>query len=84
MTEFAIVNVTWDGLNGDLPDLVSFQATNQQVINWVTEAVRSGSVNGIPAYANADFSSFHVDRFEATDNRATGLFQVRPKTPFGS
>ena len=77
------VNVTWAGQNGDLPDTVSSDSTDGDVRQWVTEAVRTGHVPGIPADAAADFRDFVVDRFAATDQRPFNLIQVRPKTPFG-
>ncbi len=79
----ARVNVTWGGQNGDLPDTVSNDATDGDVRQWVTEAVRHGSVPGIPQDANADFRDFVVDRFAATEQRPYNLIQIRPKTPFG-
>lgn len=79
----ARVNVTWSGLNGDLPDPVLFQSTDAEIKAWVTEAVSSGSIPGIPADQNCDFSDFVVDRFSANETRPYNLIQVRPKTPFG-
>lgn len=79
----ARVNVTHSGSNGDLQDAVRFQSTDADVKAWVTEAVRTGSVPGIPADPNADFTDFVVDRFAPTEARPTNLIQLRPKTPFG-
>ena len=79
----AMVNVTWNGQNGDLPDPVSYDSTDGDVLQMVTEAVRSGSIPGIPADTSADFTDFVVDRFEATEARPNRLISVRPKTPFG-
>jgi len=79
----ARVNVTFSGANGDLPDPVMFQATDGDIRAWVTEAVRTGGVPGIPAAPNADFSDFVIDRFTATEARPWNLLAVRPKTPFG-
>lgn len=79
----ARVNITYGGKNGDLPDPVFFQSTDDDVKNWITEAVRAGSVPGIDATPNADFSDFVVDRFAATEARPYHLIAVRPKTPFG-
>jgi hypothetical protein len=79
----ARVNITYGGKNGDLPDPVFFQSTDGDVKNWVTEAVRNGSVPGLDAAANADFGDYVVDRFAATEARPYALIQVRPKTPFG-
>lgn len=79
----ARVNVTWAGQNGDLPDPVAFDATNHEILNWVTEAVRSGGVPGIRAAPGASFRDFVVDRFTASAVRPYNLIQIRPKTPFG-
>lgn len=80
----ARVNITWRGQNGDLPDPVSRDAADGDVRQWVTEAVRAGSVPGIAADAGADFTDFVLDRFDATEARPYNLIQIRPKTPFGS
>jgi len=80
----ARVNVTYGGQNGDLPDPVSFDATDAEIRTWVTEAVRSGSVPGIAANVNADFTDFVIDRFGSNDVRAYNLIQLRSKTPFGA
>ncbi len=80
----ARLNITYAGSNGDLPDLVSQDATDATILAMVTEAVRSGSVPGLLADPNADFSDFVVDRFAPTEARPLPLLQVRPKTPFGA
>lgn len=79
----ARVNVTWQGQNGDLPDPVNRDATDGDVKQWITEAVQNGSVPGIGADLNADFTDFVVDRFPASEARPYNLIQMRPKTPFG-
>lgn len=79
----ARVNITYGGKNGDLPDPVFFQSTDGDVKNWVTEAVRAGSVPGLEAAPNAEFGDFVIDRFAASEARPYNLIQVRPKTPFG-
>jgi len=79
----ARVNVTWSGSNGDLPDPVQYDAPDGDVLGWVSEAVRGGSIPGITADTNADFTDFVVERFAATEARPHRLIQVRPKTPFG-
>lgn len=79
----ARVNITWAGQNGDLPDPVHFDARDDEIRRWVTEAVATGHVPGIAADRAADFRDFVVDRFAATAQRPYNLIQVRPKTPFG-
>lgn len=79
----AKLNVTYGGQNGDFEDPVNFDATDGDIRQWATEAVRAGTVPGIPAAPDADFTDFVVDRFEATDSRPFKLLALRPKTPFG-
>jgi len=78
----AKVNITFAGQQGDLPDPVSRDATDEQVREWVTEAVRAGGVPGIDADPSASFQDFVVDRFDAKDGMPSRI-SVRPKTPFG-
>ena len=80
----AMVNVTWNGNNGDLPDPVNYDSTDADILQMVQEAVRTGGVPGIPADQNATFTNFVVDRFGATEARPNKLISIRPKTPFGS
>ncbi len=79
----ARVNITWAGQNGDLPDPVAYTATNGDILQWVTEAVRAGDVPGIAGDRRATFHDFVVDRYPASGVRPYNLIQVRPKTPFG-
>ena len=79
----ARVNVTWAGSNGDMPAPVPRDSGEGDIKQWVTEAVVNGSVPGIPADANADFSDFVVDRFPPTEARPYNAIFLRPKTPFG-
>ena len=78
----ARVNITYGGSNGDLPDTVYFDATDAQVRSWVSEALRAGSVPGIPK-GYPDLRDYVIDRFQANRVRPYHLIQVRPKTPFG-
>lgn len=79
----ARVNVTYAGTNGDLPDPVSFDATDGDLKQWVTEAVRTGGIPGVGEHEDADFTDFVVDRFVATPERPWNAIFLRPKTPFG-
>lgn len=79
----ARVNVTYNGENGDLPDPVSFDATDGDVKAWVQEAVRTGSIPGIPADERAEFHDFVVERFPRKEGRPSHTLVLRPKTPFG-
>lgn len=80
----AKVNVTYSGLNVDLPQPVPVEATDAQIIQWATEAV-AGGFAGMPAQADADFSGFVVERYlNPTPERQEPLIMLRPKVPFGT
>lgn len=79
----ARVNITYGGLNGDLPDPVQFDAGDADVRGWVSEALRNGGVPGISATEDVDLSGYVVDRFASSEARPYNLIQLRPKTPFG-
>lgn len=79
----ARVNVTWQGQNADLPDPVSWDASDGDVKQWVTEALRGG-IPGIRADAQVNLQDFVVDRFAANDAVPYNRFMIRPKTPFGT
>jgi len=79
----ARVNVTWAGKNGDLPDPVSFDATDGDVKQWVTESVRTGGIPGIDGDPAANFQDFVVERYNATAEVPYNRLFIRPKTPFG-
>ncbi len=79
----AKLNVTYGGQNGDFEDPVNFDVADEEIRQWATEAVQAGTIPGIPADPNANFTDFVVDRFEATDDRPFKLLVLRPKTPFG-
>ena len=78
----AVVTVAYDGKQGELVDPVNFEATSQDVIQMVTEALHTGSVRGIPAYPSADLTDYVVDRFAANEEYPNRL-TLRPKVPFG-
>ena len=80
----ALVNITWQGQNGDLPDPVDYDSAPYQVIGWATEAIQTGGVPGISQDPEADLSDFVVERYNATDDRPYNRIVVRPKTPFGA
>jgi hypothetical protein len=79
----AMVNITWNGQNGDLPDPVHYDSTDGDVLQWITEAVRAGNVPGIRADPKATFRELKIDRFARNGARPYNLIQIRPKTPFG-
>ena len=79
----ARVGVTYSGEYGELPDPVLFQSTDGDVRGWVSEAIRTGGIPGIPAAENVSLMDFMVERFTANATRPYNLIQIRPKTPFG-
>lgn len=78
----AILNITWSGQNGDLPNPILFDSTDTDVRRWATEAVRNG-LPGITADETVNFQDFVVERFPATGGLPNRVV-LRPKTPFGS
>lgn len=78
----ARVNVTWNGQNGELPDPVSYDAANGDVLAWAAEAIRGGNIPGIDADGAVNLQDFVVERYNAKDGRDNQIM-VRPKTPFG-
>lgn len=84
MTDFAKVNVTYGGQNGDMPGEVPVDATRAQIIGWLTETLQTGGIPGIAPVANVDLENFVVDApFPPTPERPYALITVRPKTPYG-
>ncbi len=80
----ARVNVTYAGANGDLPDPMSYDASDADIKAMLTEALRTGGIPGITAQAAANLTDFVVDRFAATAEVPFNRLMVRPKTPFGA
>lgn len=80
----ARLNVTWNGANGDMPDPVLYDSTDQEILRWAEEAVRNGNIPGIPADPNASLDGFVVDRFPSNAEVPDNKLFVRPKTPFGA
>ncbi len=78
----ARLNITINGQNGDYPDPVNFDATDADIKQVATEAIRTGYIPGIDADERVDLRDFVVDRFNATAELPPRLM-VRPKTPFG-
>jgi hypothetical protein len=79
----AVVNITWNSMNGELPDLVQYDSSDEDIRRTVQECIRTGYIPGIAADPNADIRDFVIDRIAATDIRPYSLLMVRPKTPFG-
>lgn len=80
----AMVNVTYNGQNGELADPVFYDSTDADVKAWVTEAVRNGDIAAIGRHPNANFADFVVERYPPQGDRPHNLIMLRPKTPFGA
>lgn len=80
--EPAILNVTYNGQQGDLPDDVPFDLTTPEVIDMAEEGIKSGSILGIDADPEATLQGFKVERYPAKDDKPNRLV-VRPSVPFG-
>lgn len=78
----AMLNVTWQGQNGEMTDPVPFDVSDGDVKIMATEAIRAGNIEGVGADMGANFDDFVVDRFESTGDLPNRLM-IRPKTPFG-
>lgn len=79
----ARLNITYQRQNGDLPDPVAFDAADGDIRQWVTEAVRTGSVPGIGEHAQVDLRNFIIERFASDAQVPYNRIFVRPKTEFG-
>lgn len=78
----AVLQVTYMGQQGDLPDPILYDLSDQQIRQIAEESIRSGTIVGISADASASLTDFVVDRFPERENLPNRI-QVRPKTPFG-
>jgi len=80
----ARLNITIEGMNGDVPDFISYDLSDGEIKTIASESVESGYVPGIEGVTDADFTDFVVDRFPATAGVAFNRLVLRPKTPFGT
>jgi hypothetical protein len=77
----AVLNITYDGEQGELPDPVLYDASDADIIRWATEAVRGG-IPGITARADANLAGYVVQRFGSTADLPNRVV-CRPKTEYG-
>lgn len=77
----AILNITYEGEQGELPDPILYDASDADIIRWATEAVRGG-IPGITPQLNADLDGYVVQRFAATGDLPNRVV-CRGKTAFG-
>ena len=78
----ATLNVTWNGNNGDLPDMVSYDSSDADLKQVASEAIRTGYIPGVDTDPRVDLGDFVVDRFPARGDQPNRIF-IRPKVPFG-
>jgi hypothetical protein len=76
-------NVTYGGANGELPEPVSYDATDAALKQVAEESIRTGHIPGIQANPNVDLADFVIDRFPETVDVPYARLFCRPKTPFG-
>lgn len=83
----AQMTITWGGQCGDLRGPVPYEATDDDLLNMATEALRTGFVDGMAPDEAADLAGFVVDRFPAVNDgpnpRPYPRVSIRSKTPFG-
>lgn len=79
----AKLNITYGGQQGDLPDPVSYDSSDADIKQWVSEALQGGNVPGIGHAPDPDLTDFVVDRFPAHPDVPFNRVSVRPKTAFG-
>ena len=80
----AVLNITWDGQNGELPDPILNDATDVQIRQWAAEAIRGG-IPGITADEGANLNALAdnvIFRYPATADLPNRIM-LRPKTAFG-
>ena len=78
----ARLNVTYNGHNGDFPDDVEFDVTDQELRTMAAEGLQTGYIPGMGEHPGATLADFKVDRFPAADDLPDRLF-IRPKTAVG-
>lgn len=77
----AVLNISWQGQNGDLPNPILYDSTDADIRRWATEAVRGG-IRGIDADPTVNFQDFIVERVAAKDGLPPRVL-LRGKTEFG-
>lgn len=77
----AVLTITYDGEQGELPDPILYDSSEADIIRWATEAVRGG-IPGIAPRLDPDLDGYRVQRFAATDEVPNRVV-CRPKTEYG-
>ena len=79
----ARLNITYNTQQGELPDLVPYDAADGDIKGWASEALRAG-IPGIDPVDVPNLTDFVVDRFPARPDVPIHRLSLRPKTPFGA
>ena len=82
-TDMARMNVTWAEQNGDLPDPVPYDSTDEVLIRMAEEAISNGDIPGIVADPDVNLADNVVRRYPAQAGVPFHRIVVRPKTPYG-
>lgn len=80
---YAVLNITYDGQQGELPDPINFDAADSDIRQWAKEAIQGGGIQGINQDTDADLTSFVVERFPPGNGIDFARVSLRPKTAFG-
>lgn len=82
----AVVNITYKGQAGDLPDPVNIDSTDNMIKQFVAEALRGGNVPGIDpvtGFVDDDLADLVVERIAPHPPEYDfHRILVRPKTGF--
>lgn len=79
----AVLNITWRGENGNLPDPVDPRLSDAQICEMVEEVLQTGGVPGIPADPRARVANLVIERFEPNEAYPYSRLLARPAVEFG-
>lgn len=80
LVPLARLSITYNGLQGDLPDEIQFDLTDDELLRNAKEALFAG-IPGIDP-VDANLTNFRIDRFPSRDGLPNRIL-IRPETPFG-
>jgi len=79
--KMAVLIIALDGELGESPDLVPYDAPEEDIRTWATEAISGGTIPGIDPQ-EVDLTNYKVRRLPAKDGLPDRVM-VRPKTEVG-
>ena len=79
----AKLSITYAGQQGDIPEPVPYDSSDEALKQMAVESIRDGHVPGIDAAPEVNLQDFVVDRFPARPDVPFNRLSLRPKTPFG-